>query len=126
MKKILFVICCTLGIVACASGELPLPETQSGVFLGNPTYDQAESILYDSCARARWQIVNKGQGFMSINFDRGDFNFSADIQFTNLKYAIIFRRVNRDDGSKKEAYNVYRKYALKLSRVIQKVSAKNR
>ena len=61
MNKIFFVICCVLGITACSSTPLPLPETQNGVFAGNPTYAQAESIIYDACASARWQIVIKAQ-----------------------------------------------------------------
>ena len=126
MKKILLVLCFILCVVACAHKELALPDTYNGVFRGNPTYTDAENMLYDACAKARWQVTSKSSGAMGINFDGKGFNFDALIQFTNTRYSIIFQRVNQDQGNTKEPYAVYKKYAAKLHKTIQKVSYNTR
>ncbi|MBR6412537.1 MAG: hypothetical protein IKS41_05200 [Alphaproteobacteria bacterium] len=120
MKKIFFTICLAIWLAACGGRELPLPDTQNGVFRGNLTYAAAEEVLFDACTRASWQVINKGNNFITINLTHKGYSFDADIQYTNSHYAIIFRRLNQDRGSKKEAYAVYKKYAIKLNKVIQK------
>ena len=126
MKKIFCIICLGLWLVACGGGELPLPDDQNGVFRGNLTYSEAEDVLFDACTRAKWQVVDKGQNYMTINLDHKGFSFDADIRYTNSKYAIIFKRVNEDRGSTKEAYAVYKKYAIKLNKTIQKTGYNKR
>ena len=123
MKKILLILCFVLGIVACAGKELPIPAPQRGFFMGNPSYNEAESILFRACSKARWSVVWKENNIVKVNFNYKGFDFDANIQFFNNQYAILFRKVNSDRGDLEKAYNVYTKYASKLSLTIQKTSA---
>jgi len=104
----------------------PQLATRQGVFRGNLNYHGVESLLLDACSKAKWQVVNKGQNFLSINFDHKGYNFDAIIRFTNSKYSIVYQRMNGDRGNRVKAYEVYRKYADKLNAVIQKAAYNNR
>ena len=124
MKKILLILCFVFGIVACAQKELPIPAAQRGVFMGNPSYKEAETILFKACADARWTIVGKEENIIKVNFNYKGFDFDANIQFFNNQYAILFRKVNSDRGDLEQAYKVYTKYANKLNLIIQRTAAR--
>lgn len=141
MKKLfLFLVCC-LGVAACTSDEPSYyyysdtagasytyqsntPAPLSGVLSGNPSYNQAESIFFNACTKTRWTIVNKGGNVIKINFNNKGYNFDALIKFNQNQYTIQFERANQYKGNLKNAYAVYKKYADKLNRTIQKYSAK--
>lgn len=100
--------------------------TLQGVFRGNLNNAGIESLLYDACRKADWEVVNKGPNFMAINYNHRGFDFDATIRFSNTKYSIAFKRLNQDRGDRAKAYEYYRKNSERLNATIQKLIYKSR
>ena len=117
MRKFLLFILLSLGIAACSTPLPPGPTT--GAFPSGTTIKDAEEILFDACARAKWQITDQENGVMGIVLDHKGYHFVADIAYTARGYSIRF--VEAEDPSKK-VYSIYDRYAKKLAKTIQKTS----
>lgn len=106
--------------------KVPQLATRRGRLRGNLTNRGTENLLVDACERTKWKVVTKGNGFMIISFDHKGISFDATLHFTNSKYSIVYKRLKQDNGNRAKAYEVYRKYADKLNKVIQKLVYKSR
>ena len=125
MKKLFFALFLAFGLVACGHKELPAPPPQNGYFQGNLSYTQAENLLFKGISKSQWTVVGKEQNILHINLQYRGYNFDSDIQFSNTNYSIVFKGINAYNGNLKKAYENYKKYVMKLSKIIQKVAVEN-
>ena len=93
--------------------------------MGNVTANQAENLLFKGVSRSQWTVVGKQPNVLRLNLQYRGYDFNADIQYTNRNYSILFVSVNDDNGNLKKAHEVYKKYIVKLNKIIQKTIAEN-
>ena len=119
MKKLFLMLFGALLLAACSGPQVPNPVAGT-IPPGVNSMQQIEQAIQTACTKAKWQVVEKGNGYMNLTvFSRG-MGFAAQITYNPQSYTISFGQVTYTERDMGDAYALYRKLSMKLNRTIQR------